>query len=624
MKTSGFINEGDGDEKIEILGISNATSNIFKRRINGELYFMKQLRPEYAADKRYREAFFKEYNTGKAISSPYVAKYVGIEEDGDGLYILMEYINGVTLKEKLSSEPEYFHKSSNIKKLLVQISLALTALHRQGVVHLDIKPENILLTKTSNDVRLVDLGFCLSNKNDHTVGCTKTFAAPETIAGNIAEIDARSDIYSVGCLLQYIEEGSGRNLAHKFCKIKTRCMQEQKRERYTSATDITTALSNTRQWYYAGSIAAVAALSGYLFLKSPLYNSLCNYIEWESGNVPERFEADGIFYRITDGNARTVEVTFKGSHHAEYEYEYKGGEINIPQTVTYKGRTFRVTAFAPMTFSNPYISKVTIPEGIEEIADSAFIYCNQNGTIRIPKSVKKIGLSAFYPMLYIDSIVVDKENPYYDSRMNCNAIIETATNTIIVGCNGTTIPEGVERIARDAFVGAERLKKLVLPASLKEIGASAFVHTAIEEIDIPEGVTKLEAYTFQYCENLHKVTLPQSLTSIGHAALSHCAYKELDIPNSVTHIEDYACDCCEYLETLTIGSGVRHIGYAAFEGCRKLSKVVSHIPADSLFVIDSSTFNNISPDCILYVPRGAKKAHQNTFGWHRFAQVLEF
>jgi hypothetical protein len=277
-----------------------------------------------------------------------------------------------------------------------------------------------------------------------------------------------------------------------------------------------------------------------------------------------------------------------------------------------------------MTFSNPYISKVTIPEGIEEIADSAFIYCNQIGTIRIPKSVKKIGLSAFFPMLYIDSIVVDKENPYYDSRMNCNAIIETATNTIIAGCNGTTIPEGVERIARDAFVGAERLKKLVLPASLKEIGASAFVKAAIEEIDIPEGVTKLEAYTFQYCENLHKVTLPQSLTSIGHAALSHCAYKELDIPNSVTHIEDYACDCCEYLETLTIGSGVRHIGYAAFEGCRKLSKVVSHIPADSLFVIDSSTFNNISPDCILYVPRGAKKAYQNTFGWHRFAKVLEF
>ena len=66
-------------------------------------------------------------------------------------------------------------------------------------------------------------------------------------------------------------------------------------------------------------------------------------------------------------------------------------------------------------------------------------------------------------MLYIDSIVVDEENPYYDSRMNCNAIIETATNTIIAGCNTTTIPEGVERIARDAFVGAERLKKLVLP-----------------------------------------------------------------------------------------------------------------------------------------------------------------
>ena len=113
MKTSGFINEGDGDEKIEILGISNATSNIFKRRINGELYFMKQLRPEYANDPRYRSLFFKEYECGKAISHPYVVRYTDIGEDEEGLYIIMEYVNGISLKEMLLHEPTYFDKTAD-------------------------------------------------------------------------------------------------------------------------------------------------------------------------------------------------------------------------------------------------------------------------------------------------------------------------------------------------------------------------------------------------------------------------------------------------------------------------------------------------------------------------------
>lgn len=169
-----------------------------------------------------------------------------------------------------------------------------------------------------------------------------------------------------------------------------------------------------------------------------------------------------------------------------------------------------------------------------------------------------------------------------------------------------------------------RLKHPVLPGSLKEIGESAFTHSGIEGIDIPKGVTRLERYTFQYCENLQRITLPESLTTIGLGALSHCAFKEVVIPDGVTHLGDYAMDCCERLETLTIGRGVRHIGYAAFENCKRLKRVVSRIPADSLFVIDNSVFNNIAEDCVLYVPRGAKKVYEQTFGWNRFDGIKEY
>ena len=193
MQTSDFISDKEESDKIETLGIRGATSETFKRRVDGRLYFVKQLSPEYSADKRYREAFRKEYEVGKSIDSPYIVKYVAIEEGTDGLCILMEYVNGVTLAEKQASEPEYFCKEQHVKKLLLQVAKALAVLHRRNIVHMDIKPENILLTKGNNDVMLVDLGFCLSDRNDSTVGCTRQFAAPEVIKGDIKDIDARTD-----------------------------------------------------------------------------------------------------------------------------------------------------------------------------------------------------------------------------------------------------------------------------------------------------------------------------------------------------------------------------------------------------------------------------------------------
>ena len=487
---------------------------------------------------------------------------------------------------------------------------------------MDIKPENILLTKGNNDVMLVDLGFCLSDKNDSTVGCTRQFAAPEVVKGNIKDVDSRTDIYSVGCLLQWIEENTGRALPRTYINIKNRCLHEQKKGRYISAEEIVKVIKNRHRNMALGVLTLLAVVLA--IVKSPLADAVCNYMAWAMGKVPQRFEAEGIFYRITDKAERTVAVTFKGNSPKEYEYEYAGGEITIPPTVNYKGRQFRVTAVDALAFDNPYISRITIPEGLITIADSAFIKCNQNGVIYIPKSVEKIGVLAFSPIYYIDGFVVDPDNLYYDSREGCNAIIEKATNTLLAGSNNTVIPDGVERIAQEAFVGAMRLKHPVLPGSLKEIGESAFTHSGIEGIDIPKGVTRLERYTFQYCENLQRITLPESLTTIGLGALSHCAFREVVIPDGVTHLGDYAMDCCERLETLTIGSGVRHIGYAAFENCKRLKRVVSRIPADSLFVIDNTVFNLIAEDCVLYGPRGSKKAYENTFGWNRFDSIKEY
>ena len=622
---SGFLDENNIFQEIERLAYIGGTSECYKVRIDGEYFFMKRLLPEYANDPKFRLIIEKEYKVGSQIESCYITKYISINNSEERPYILTEYINGTNIEEILDSTPCYFHCRKNMYKFVTQLLEGVQAMHSKRIVHLDLTPQNIMLTKIGNDVKIVDLGFCVNDSYLHTAGTTTAFAAPELKERRFNDIDEQTDIYAIGTLLQYIERRSGKRLPRTLQKIKRKCLQQEKEKRYADASEIISVIKhrNGRRLLKLAAVLAITAALFALCVANGLDTRLNDYIAWKRGTVPDRFESDGIFYHITDEDARTVEVTFKGNHPDEFEYEYEGGEVNVPQTVTYRGRTFRVTAFAGQAFKNPYISKINIPDGITHIADSAFIYCNQNGVITIPKSVRHIGTSAFFPMLYIDGIEVDAGNKFYDSRGGCNAIIETATNTLIAGCNNSIIPHGVTHIAKNAFVGAIKLNQLTLPATIREIGEAAFVHSSIAEIDIPEGVTRLYRYTFQYCENLQRVTLPQSLVVIGHAALSHCAFKELEIPGNVTTIEDYAFDWNGYLEKAVIGSGVRSIGYGAFENCGKLKCVVSHIPADSLPSLDNSTFNNIHKDCILYVPRGAGKTYKNSFGWNRFAKIIE-
>lgn len=153
METSGFISEGEKPEKVELLQAGGATAVTYIIGIDGKLYFMKRLRPELQGDKRYRDAFYKEYETGKTIDSPYIVKYVDIKEDKEGLYILTEYVNGCTLSEKLEKEPGYFSQNENLKRFIQQLCQALATLHSKNIVHLDISPSNILFSQASNDIK---------------------------------------------------------------------------------------------------------------------------------------------------------------------------------------------------------------------------------------------------------------------------------------------------------------------------------------------------------------------------------------------------------------------------------------------------------------------------------------
>ena len=117
---------------------------------------------------------------------------------------------------------------------------------------------------------------------------------------------------------------------------------------------------------------------------------------------------------------------------------------------------------------------IEIPNTITSIGDGAFLGCSSLTSVTIPNSVTSIGYGIFSGCSGLTSIIVESGNTFYDSRNNCNAIIETATNTLIAGCQSTIIPNSVENIADYAFWRCNSLTYMLIPSNIASIGYEVF------------------------------------------------------------------------------------------------------------------------------------------------------
>ena len=251
--------------------------------------------------------------------------------------------------------------------------------------------------------------------------------------------------------------------------------------------------------------------------------------------------------------------------------------IEIPSSVTSIGEK------AFMGCSG--LTGIKIPAGVTSIGSSAFYGCSRLTSIEIPAGVTSIGYGAFYGCSGLTSINVEAGNVSYDSRDNCNAIIEKATNTLIQGCNNTKIPSGVTKIGSFAFDGCSGLTSIEIPVGVTEIGSFAFDDcSGLTGIKIPSSVTSIGNSAFYGCSGLTSIVVEADNTVYDsrddcnaiikketNTLIHGC--KNTKIPSSVTRIGERAFWDCSELTSIEIPSSVTRIGYGAFDGCSGLTSI---------------------------------------------------
>lgn len=169
------------------------------------------------------------------------------------------------------------------------------------------------------------------------------------------------------------------------------------------------------------------------------------------------------------------------------------------------------------------IKQLTIPEDITSIRGYSFFGCSNIESVNIHSNVSQIKPGFFYFWGGLSTINVDANNAVYDSRNGCNAIIETAKNTIVVGSTTTVIPDGITGIGDDAFYGREGLTSITFPSSVTWIGEYAFeACNGLTTITIPNNVTTIGSDAFFNCDNLTEVRIGNHVQSVGEASFRAC------------------------------------------------------------------------------------------------------
>ena len=233
--------------------------------------------------------------------------------------------------------------------------------------------------------------------------------------------------------------------------------------------------------------------------------------------------------------------------------------IIIPDSVTIIG----LEAFSGCSS----LTNIVIPDSVTKIGNRLFKDCSSLTSIDIPGNVTEIGSGMFNGCSNLTSIKVAPNNRRYDSRDNCNAIIETIDDSIIVGCKTTGISDSVTSIGGYAFSGCTELTSVSIPDSVTRIGDYAFCGcTGLTSIIFPGSVAEINTGAFENCSGLSSIVIPASVNYIGKDAFRNCTnLSNIIIESNSTSIAPGAFCGCTCWENISINNKQMIYCWAAFD-----------------------------------------------------------
>ena len=305
------------------------------------------------------------------------------------------------------------------------------------------------------------------------------------------------------------------------------------------------------------------------------------------------FQVDGIYYRTSIFTKNSAYVTHSGTSYTE-SVEYQG-EVVIPESVTYNGKTYTIASIGGYAFAGcPGLTSVTIPNTVTTINQNAFNGCTGLTSITIPNSVISIGYTAFYGCTGLTNVTIGNS-------------VTSIGNLAFGGCAGLTnvvIGNSVTSIGNLAFYNCSGLTNVIsLSASPPTCDSAAFAFVSVENITLEVPAESISMYqsadTWKDFGTIKGISeeepeLPEDTSGLSYNILNETDVEvvggtekytgDIVIPSQTTidgkvynviQIGDAAFNRCSDLTSVTIPNSVTSIGSDAFYDCSGLTSIMS-------------------------------------------------
>jgi serine/threonine protein kinase len=248
----------------------------------GRKIYIKRPCSKFVSIASYREAFMAEARQGTECSHPNLLSYIGLQKDEEGMFIALEYVPALTLNKALLDAVLHINSGSESKRIMNQLMDVVGYLHSRNICHLNIRPENIYITKSSHDVRLANPGNTYANCTPSFFIYKEQFTAPELFEENNVPTPA-CDIYSLGKVMEYLYSYS--HLSYGIRRIIDKATQADPAKRYASIKEMQEAFNRSRlidrgiQIMKGAAVICVITLAYYGLRDEPVSSETLQFIE---------------------------------------------------------------------------------------------------------------------------------------------------------------------------------------------------------------------------------------------------------------------------------------------------------------------------------------------------------